>query len=192
MEHRKGGRTTIVDIEIVDDFEDEIWSGAEGANQGEVDVEVEPEVGLSDEVGPELVVRAEMGLDYGGTSQSGDSESDDGLYFESDDSDGDDIEIDLLSWMCDEHILSRDEEGMHEVGMVREATFSIEVEQEDMNEDENDEDLEEHEDLSPPNSRDEEGKKGRPRKHPRPAMVEGTSTRQGDTRMQESASQEPP
>ncbi|KAI6681119.1 hypothetical protein NL676_035000 [Syzygium grande] len=45
---------------------------------------------------------------------------------------------------------------MHEVGMVREAAFSIEVEQEDMNEDENDEDLKEHEDLSPPNSRDEE------------------------------------
>ncbi|KAI6670506.1 hypothetical protein NL676_005391 [Syzygium grande] len=141
MEHCKGGRTITVDIEIVYDFEDEIWSGAEGANQGAVDVEVEPEVELSDEVGTELVVRVEAGLDYGGASRSGDSESDDGLYFESDDSESDDIEIDLLSWMCDKHILSRDEEGMHEVGMVREATFSIDVGQEDMNEDENDEDL---------------------------------------------------
>ncbi|XP_048141419.1 uncharacterized protein LOC115737020 [Rhodamnia argentea] len=96
------------------------------------------------------------GLDYGSASQSGVSESDDGLCFESDDSESDDHEIDLLTWMCDQHILSRDEEGIHEVEMVRDATFIVDAGQEDMNETENDEDNEAHEDLSPPNSRDEE------------------------------------
>ncbi|XP_030549139.2 uncharacterized protein LOC115754301 [Rhodamnia argentea] len=144
MEHRIGGMSNTINTEIVDDFEAEIRGGDVGASRGEVE--------LSDEVG----TRVGAGLEHVGASQSEDSESDDGLYFESDVSETDDDEIDLFASTCDEHMLSRDEEGIHEVGMVTKATFAIDAGQEDTNEDENDEDIEANEDFSPPNSRDEE------------------------------------
>lgn len=149
MKHRTGEMTNRVD-EIMDDSDTEISCGTGGASH---DGDNEARVELSDEVGTELVFRPE---DYVCANQSGVSENDDGFYFESDDTKSDDTEIDLLSWMCDEHIISRDEEGIHEVGMVREATFAIDDRQEDMNEDENDDDIEGHENLSPLDSRDEE------------------------------------
>ncbi|KAI6705908.1 hypothetical protein NL676_008870 [Syzygium grande] len=129
--------------------------GARTTSQGEV--EVKDRVNKGDEVGIKLGARAMIGLEYGGASQSEYSESDNGLYFESDDS-----EIDALGGSDDELILHDNGDYFQlrkigqEVGMVREAALAIDAVEENINEGEDDEDIEAYEDLNPSNCIDKE------------------------------------